>query len=329
MAPPSYWPCQQEPKLFATSIAENIRYGNPEATMEDIEEACKAADAHDFILSFPDGYNTQVGDLGGKLSGGQKQRIAIARVLVRHPKILILDEATSALDNGTYTPSLATSGCLFCPSSDHLVGIFRNAESERLVQKSIDKLMKSRKHKRTTIIIAHRLSTIRNADRIVVVDKGRVMESGTHDELMALKGEYYSLNESQTHGKDKPIEEKRESSGNPSSRNSSFVEDPLSDDGKPILHFEGVKFHYPTRPEKEVFRNLNLSVKRGETLALVGPSGQGKSTIVALLQRFYDPTEGNILLNGVDIKKLNVSWWHSQISLVSQGMQSLMYLCTL
>jgi ABC-type multidrug transport system fused ATPase/permease subunit len=91
---------QQEPKLFATSIVENIRYGNPEATMADIEEACKAANAHDFIQSFPDGYNTQVGDLGGKLSGGQKQRIAIARVLVRHPKILILDEATSALDSG-------------------------------------------------------------------------------------------------------------------------------------------------------------------------------------------------------------------------------------
>jgi ATP-binding cassette subfamily B (MDR/TAP) protein 1 len=180
--------------------------------------------------------------------------------------------------------------------------------------------VKSKKHKRTTIIIAHRLSTIRHADRIVVVDGGKVMESGTHDELMDLKGEYYSLNESQTHVKEKHIEEKRESFGEISSMNSNFLEDPLKDDGHPMLHFKGVRFHYPTRPEKEIFRNLNLSVKRGETLALVGPSGQGKSTIISLLQRFYDPTGGQIELNGVDIRKLNVSWWHSQVGLVSQGM---------
>ncbi|KAL3893720.1 MAG: hypothetical protein SGARI_007980, partial [Bacillariaceae sp.] len=156
---------QQEPKLFGTTIAENIRYGNPEATMEEIEDACKAANAHEFIESFPDGYNTQVGDMGGKLSGGQKQRIAIARVLVRQPKILLLDEATSALDT----------------------------DSERQVQKSIDKLMKSKKHKRTTIVIAHRLSTIRNADMIVVVNGGKVVEKGTHDDLMEKEGEYFKL----------------------------------------------------------------------------------------------------------------------------------------
>jgi len=281
---------QQEPKLFATSILENIRYGKPKATMEEIEEACKAANAHDFIQSFPDGYHTQVGDLGGKLSGGQKQRIAIARVCVRHPKILVLDESTSALDT----------------------------ESEKVVQKSLDKLMKSSKHKRTTIIIAHRLTTIRNADRIVVVSEGKVVESGTHDELLAQQGEYFKLVQSQTHGKEKKVEETNETSSEENSRHSSILEEPPANNGHPIIQFKNVKFAYPTRPEKEIFTKLNLSVKHGETLALVGPSGQGKSTIVALLERFYNPNSGSVLVNGVNLQNLNVLWWHSQVGLVSQ-----------
>merc|ERR1719277_40275 len=149
----------QEPVLFQGSIAENIAYGKPaeagEATTAEIEEAAKMANAHDFITqNLAKGYLTDVGLRGGKLSGGQKQRIAIARALIKKPAILLLDEATSALDN----------------------------ESERIVQLALDDIMT--KQKRTTIVIAHRLSTIRDADLIVVVNGGRIVEKGTHEELL-------------------------------------------------------------------------------------------------------------------------------------------------
>ncbi|KAF0700686.1 hypothetical protein As57867_008829, partial [Aphanomyces stellatus] len=145
----------QEPSLFSCSIADNIRYGKPGATLEDVHAAAKQANAYDFIMGFPSGFDTEVGERGAQLSGGQKQRIAIARAIIKNPAVLLLDEATSALDT----------------------------ESERIVQASLDTLLASRK--RTTIIIAHRLSTIRDADRIVVLAKGQVVEEGSHDELMA------------------------------------------------------------------------------------------------------------------------------------------------
>ncbi|XP_035825122.1 ATP-dependent translocase ABCB1 [Aplysia californica] len=151
----------QEPVLFATSISENIRYGREDATMEEIIEAAKKANAFDFIMKMPNKFDTHVGERGAQLSGGQKQRLAIARALVKNPKILLLDEATSALD----------------------------AESEAVVQIALDKAREGR----TTLLIAHRLSTVRNADVIVTFEKGRVAEQGTHDELMAKKGIYYHL----------------------------------------------------------------------------------------------------------------------------------------
>jgi ABC-type multidrug transport system fused ATPase/permease subunit len=152
----------QEVLLFGGSIRENIAYGKPGAGQAEIEEAARKANAHDFITSFPEGYGTVVGERGIQLSGGQRQRIAIARAVLKDPAILILDEATSALD---------TAG-------------------EKLVQDALDKLMKGR----TSIVIAHRLSTVRDADRILVLDKGRVLESGTHDELIAnTEGLYHGL----------------------------------------------------------------------------------------------------------------------------------------
>ncbi|XP_024941153.1 multidrug resistance protein 2 [Cephus cinctus] len=151
----------QEPVLFDTTIAENIRYGNLGATTEEIVTAAKEANAHDFIMKLPFKYETMVGEKGAQLSGGQKQRIAIARALVRKPKILLLDEATSALDT----------------------------RSEAKVQEALDKASKGR----TTIIVAHRLSTIRAADQIIVLSDGKVVEQGTHDQLMMNRSHYHSL----------------------------------------------------------------------------------------------------------------------------------------
>jgi ABC transporter fused permease/ATP-binding protein len=155
----------QEPTLFATSIAENIRYGRPGATDEEVRAAAEAANAHGFVTRFPEGYATLVGERGVQLSGGQRQRIAIARAVLKDPRLLILDEATSALD----------------------------AESEHLVKEALDRLMRGR----TTLIIAHRLSTVRDADRVVVLAEGRVIESGPHARLMAEGGLYRRLVERQ------------------------------------------------------------------------------------------------------------------------------------
>lgn len=151
----------QESILFNDSIRGNIAFGRKGATFEEIQDAAKSANAHDFILQQDKGYDTSIGDRGNKLSGGQKQRIAIARAILKNPEILILDEATSALDT----------------------------DSEKQVQEALERLMKNR----TSLVIAHRLSTIKNADLIVVLSKGEIVEQGTHDELIAAKGEYYRL----------------------------------------------------------------------------------------------------------------------------------------
>lgn len=151
----------QETILFGGTILDNIRYGNPEASEAAVEEASKAAHAHEFISAFPDKYLTVVGEKGINLSGGQRQRIAIARAILKNPRVLLLDEATSSLDT----------------------------ESERLVQEALERLMEGR----TTFVVAHRLSTIQRADRILVLDKGRVVEEGTHAQLLERKGLYHYL----------------------------------------------------------------------------------------------------------------------------------------
>jgi ATP-binding cassette subfamily B protein len=152
---------QQDIYLFNDTMKENIRYGKLDATDGEIIEAAKRANIHDYIMSLPDGYETKIGERGVRLSGGQKQRLSIARVFLKNPPILILDEATSALDNTT----------------------------EILIQQALDELCRGR----TTLVVAHRLSTIKNADEIAVVADGRIVEQGTHEELMNLQGQYYEL----------------------------------------------------------------------------------------------------------------------------------------
>jgi ATP-binding cassette subfamily B protein len=152
---------QQDVFLFADSVLENIRYGRPDATEEEVAQAAKLAEIYDDIAALPDGFNTYVGERGVLLSGGQKQRISIARIFLKDPPVLILDEATSALDSVT----------------------------EAKLQETFEKLSEGR----TTIIIAHRLSTVRNADRIAVVENGRIVEMGSHQELMEKNGAYAAL----------------------------------------------------------------------------------------------------------------------------------------
>lgn len=167
----------QEPFLFSTTIKENIRYGNPEASMEEVIDAAKRAQAHDFIMELPDGYDTMLGERGMGLSGGQKQRISIARAILINPSILILDDATSAVD----------------------------METEFKIQKALKEVMTGR----TTFIIAHRISSLKHADEILVLEDGKIVERGVHEDLLKNNGPYQRIYDIQYQDKDVIMEKQR------------------------------------------------------------------------------------------------------------------------
>jgi len=282
----------QEPVLFATSIGKNIAFGCPGCSQKQIEEAAKLANAHDFIMKLPDGYDTDVGDKGSQLSGGQKQRIAIARVLIADPKILLLDEATSALDS----------------------------QSELVVQEALEKIISTKK--RTTVIIAHRLSTIRNADVIAVVMGGTIVETGTHDKLMKSESYYKKLVDAQGQTamkkKSSVVPEPTAVGQSESEMDVEKVPDQIDMDADPVIEFRNVTFAYPTRPTKTILDKYKLKVYKGETIGLCGISGGGKSTVMGLIERFYDPEKGSVEFFGQNIKDLNVKWYRDQIGYVGQ-----------
>ncbi|CAF3669907.1 unnamed protein product [Rotaria sp. Silwood1] len=390
----------QEPILFNMNIYENIRFGKVNASREEIEQAAREANAHHFIMQLPDKYETVVGECGVQLSGGEKQRIALARALVKKPTFLLLDEATNALDN----------------------------VSEKIVQEAVDRACNGR----TTIAIAHRLATIKNAHQIYVLDKGSVIEQGTHETLISKEGGKYqamqitkpfrqrfvflrllSMNSPEwitisigciacvLNGAAQPLfafllvkiieafkycsnSERRHhvliasllflllggvvfifrffqytafvisgskltqrirskafacllrqevayfdrpenSSGAICTRLSSGASAIQEMTGTRLgvnfcgeIIFDQVKFIYPSRPTSFVLNKLQLKIKPSQHVALVGKSGCGKSTIIQLLERFYDVTSGGIFLDGIDIRKLNPQWVRSQFGLVSQ-----------
>ena len=203
-----------------------------------------------------------------------------------------------------------------------------DSESEAIVQEALDDIMAQ--GNATVVVIAHRLSTIRNADMIAVVEKGKVAETGTHDELIAKKGKYFGLVEAQKAKVSRSnssvsisTAETETSDSNPPSRSNSavdlagmdidteeVVETTTSSDA--VIKIQNVHFTYPSRPDTKIFRGLGFEVKEGETVAIVGPSGQGKSTIIQLIEEFYRPSKGRLEYNGDDIKDLNVRWYRNE-----------------
>ncbi|XKL66216.1 hypothetical protein PGB90_009636 [Kerria lacca] len=337
----------QEPILFSSSIAENIRYGRVDVSQKEIEKAAHLANAHSFISKLPEGYNTLAGIRGSQLSGGQKQRIAIARALVRNPKILLLDEATSALDG----------------------------HSEEVVQQALEKAMQNR----TTIIIAHRMSTVRNADIIYVMKNGYIAENGKHEDLMARKDLYYNFVMAQTlvknidEGRNLDSEKKCEVQDIPQVRllrlnfilitrilrcsieksyvlsnastklivrlrskafnniikqSVSWFDLPFSSPNllitrlardaplvKMIIHgqieFKNVNFTYPVRTEVNVLKELDFNLEIGKTLAIVGESGS--ELIYVLFDKKYFQKVDNY-----NIAELNTCYLRRNIGLVTQ-----------
>jgi ATP-binding cassette subfamily B protein len=288
----------QETLVFDGTVRENILWGRPEASEQEIIDAAITADAHEFIQTLPHGYDTRIGQRGRKLSGGQRQRLAIARAVIRDAPVLLLDEPTTGLD----------------------------AESTRRVLAPLRRVM----HGRTTIIISHNLLTVADADAILYLERGRVAAAGTHTQLLASCRGYQHLY--RLHRQPGPHGDREPRAARPRSsprlrppRGSRMVPgpaatrcaDPAHDAIGAEFHiqFAGVRYRYPGH-HLDALPEVSFSVPHGGCLAVVGPHGSGKSTLLQLLLRHLDPTGGTIRYNGIHLYQLDPRWLCTRIALI-------------
>ncbi|CAF4651407.1 unnamed protein product [Rotaria sp. Silwood1] len=330
----------QEPILFATSIYENIRFGKENATRIEIEEAARQANAHDFIMKLPNKYDTVVGERGVLLSGGEKQRVCLARALVKQPAVLLLDEATSALDKASEEvvqealdrackgrTTIVIAHRFATIQNAHRIYMLHNGcvieqgTHEILISKEESqywKIMKAQQREQleNDIEVAASLTQYEDADQkqtCTLYTAFAVSGSKLTERICSKAFAHYLRQEMAFFDL---VENSSGAICNRLSSNALAIQQ--MSDFKGEIEFYQVKFAYASRPKSCILNKFQLTIKPGQRVALIGASGCGKSTVIQLLERFYDPMQGRISLDGVDIRELNIQWLRSCLGLVSQ-----------